>query len=58
MFWVEVPPEGNRMTLEKDDGKVCDTENRAGEHDGLDDKDMHSIVGDSEEEEADRDLQH
>lgn len=58
MFRVEIPPEGDGMTLEENDGKVRDTENRAGVHDGLDDKDVHSVVGDSKEEEADSDLQH
>lgn len=42
---VEVPPEGDRTTLEKNDGEVCNTEYRADVHDGLDDENVHSVVG-------------
>jgi len=58
MIRVEIPPEGDWVTLEKNDGKVCDTEHRADVHNRLDDKDVHSVVGDPEEEEANSDLQH
>ena len=53
---VEVPPEGYRVTLEKNDGEVCDTEHCAGVHDGLYDEYMPFVVGYPQEKEADGNL--
>ena len=52
MIRVQVPPEGDRLALEKHDTAVDNSDYAAAVHDGFDDHDVVSVDCDPEEEET------
>lgn len=56
--WFEIPPERDWTTLEKDNGAVDGSSHDTADHDDSDDPNVQWFHGNSQEEEADGDLEH
>lgn len=57
MLGIEVPPKGNRSTLEGDKETIRNSEENVKNHHPADDPNLNAIDGDAKEEETDADLE-